>query len=80
MLYFIMAVTSTKGVIYMAGRGRIRMLKPTEELEIFELKRAGSTPIEIAYKFRISMRTYSRTIRRVEKTMEKREVENNGQD
>ncbi len=64
----------------MAGRGRIRMLKPTEELEIFELKRAGSTPIEIAYKFRISMRTYSRTIRRVEKTMEKREVENNGQD
>lgn len=59
----------------MAGKGQPRKLTPIEESGVYEARKAGTSVVDIAYTYKISVRTVDRIVKRVE---EEREVKADG--
>lgn len=54
----------------MAGKGQPRKLTPIEEAGVYEARKAGASVVDIAYTYKISVRTVDRIIKRVEQERE----------
>ena len=59
----------------MAGKGQPRKLTPIEEAGVYEARKTGTPVVDIAYTYKISVRTVDRIVKRVE---EEREVKADG--